>query len=284
MKTAREQLDARRDLLELPAGWRKLLPIFPTTDGDALKNHKGSHLARLVQVFPFLLRGWLTEQHFTPENRVRFAANMGPDWVNKLVHTFVALSLSCREAFLESRPSGHARAQVLHDNVVASRAGLVAAWPEEFGERSNTHNGLHMVMAHLNFACRCIDARRCETAHGRNRLISTRHSNHREPEVDMMKAYGVQFILKFIATGNAYKHSDDGHPPGPELVKTLREDPFVRLILKKNEEADTYAGPVDCSTGEELETNRLPRSGEQRVLQTEELQLLVTAYETVHPE
>ena len=101
----------------------------------------------------------------------------------------------------------------------------------------------------------------------------------------MMKAYGVQFILKFIATGNAYKHSDDGHPPGPELVKTLREDPFVRLILKKNEEADTYAeGPVDCSTGEELETNRLPRSGEQRVLQNEELQLLVTAYGTVHPE
>jgi hypothetical protein len=161
----------------------------------------------------------------------------------------VAVSLSCQETFLENRPGTQERARQLHDAVSQARTGLVRAWPYTFAGGSNTHMGMHIVWAHLDFACRCVDARRLETAHGRNRHISVRHSSNRDPEVDMMKAYAIRQSIEYWAHGG-HKHGTGYFKPGPKLLEMFETHPFMKQLMGGSLEATTYA-ETDVAGGAE---------------------------------
>ena len=248
LKAAQKELAARLEAFPKPPSWNETrFPVLsPNEASDGLTNYQGKEMAKLVQIFPFLVIGWVTEEHFTPNKRARFQLRLGKDWLKALTNTSVLLSNSCKEAFIDSRPSGRDRAMELHVAVKSARQALVRAWPHTFGGRSNTHNGLHMVMAHLDFACRCVDARRLETAHGRNRVVTMRNSNHHEPEVDMQKANAVRQSLEFWMAGGHEHYPDETggcFTPGPLLIKMLKEDPFMRSLISASAtgEIKTYA-------------------------------------------
>jgi hypothetical protein len=260
-KKAQVELAGRLDAFPMPPTWRNrnFPELSPTEKSDSLSNYQGKEMAKLVQIFPFLVVGWLQEEHFTTEKRASYKIRLGEDWLAKLTKTMVHLSQSCCEAFLDSRPSGKERAKQLHDNVTRARDGLVKAWPHTFDGRSNTHNGLHMVMAHLDFACRCVDVRRFETTHGRNRKVTIRQSNNHEPEVDMQKGNAVRQSVEFWVCGG-YDHCDAKVPtapnffaPGPDLVEMFRKDKFMKLLMSEHREATTYAeGAGAKAASEEL--------------------------------
>lgn len=282
-KSALEVLAIETNLLDLPFAWKsKLLPVVATGEKDSLKLHRGKHVQRLIQVFPFLLRGWLKESSFTLKQQEKFKANLGKDWVKVLVATAVAIARSSREAFLDSRPSGLERARDLDAMMREGREMLVKAWPDTFEGRSNTHNALHMAAAHLDFCIKVISAARYETKHGQFRAVNT---NHIQPELHMLKGHAVINSLSFYCGCYGHAHLKGTRlEPGSKLVEWLANDAFALATINRSQEARTYAeGGITRKDNMILQSQKLDPRPTRRELTTETAKALREAYATVYP-
>ena len=273
--SAKSELFKLADEFEVPFGWdRDLLQPVPTTDGDSLKNHKGSHVAKLVQVLPFIRRGWITEERFTLKKREKFREDAGPGWALLIQECIVAIARSCHDSFVHSIPSGYERAREMDETSRLARSLMVKLFPNLMAGRQNTHNGLHKAPSSLDYGIpRSTDCRRLETKHACARCVST---NHQAPEVKMMKSNNILMSVQAVTHGGAGKEAKFGG----KLMEFINDDRCVASLLSKSTEANTYAeGHVDMEGEKPAEHLILATRGvKETTLRAVELRELRTAY------
>ena len=278
---SKAELYARVDAFEVPTQWdRSLLPPMPTTEGDSLKNHKGSHVAKLVQMLPFITSGWLRKEHFTRDTKKRFEKAAGSGWVGLIQECLVAMARSCYDSFAHSLPSGKDRARIMHETATRARGLMAKLFPKTMADRQNAHSATHKARSALQYGTgRVSDCRRLETNHSCARCVST---NHQQPEVKMVKVNNVNMCLHGLT------HSDLGKVAGfgPKLLAFIDSDPCVRELLFKSAEANTYAeGAVNME--DEAPTENLTVATRDVVdsdLDNADLRALKREYQNRYPE
>jgi hypothetical protein len=242
--TAAAALAKRIQLFPPFATWSQRLPkVQLTTSKKKHKqtvNLKATSIGRVCAVLVLVVRGWLTEDHFTDQFRIHAVASVGADWLTFLCGAiaFVARSLSVTLSTHRQYKEGDTSASDVFTVVHIARKMCFELWPLNFMNPTQHAGSHHAETTEELGLVRLSRTSKGEVKHHQMRGGVVGLNGRYTPEVLMMRAENIRQAALFWAHGG-HVHLR-GDPLGKGFIRALRGD-FIQHMLSRTLNTTTYA-------------------------------------------
>ena len=245
-KPAINAINSKLERVDVPSHWQRRLPAWKLNTAksgtaSSLK-YTGGQLGKFMQLAGIVFKGTLRETSFKDLAAEDFQSRLGPDWVNVIVRSFVALGKLNAELF-RSDHSGDVVtcAEFIGCVAVDSRKAFLKVWAPRvkkgYTETPSVHLAAHYSQTHTDYGGnRLANCERSETKHGPLRRV-VNNTNHRQLEVDMLDWARIQHGIDFLGAGGA-QHLEDERPPETGFMEFLN-DPVIYSMMRRNHDNST---------------------------------------------